>query len=101
MCFHGFQVQIVSLDEETSDFVARSVFDHPYPTTKIMWIPDTVSMDFIYNKYSATLNIILFFVDTRCTYILLSQSPDRLCTYRVKSSCFCVLYCYMNILGWR
>ncbi len=38
-----FQVQIVSLDEETSDFMCRSTFDHPYPTTKIMWIPDNVS----------------------------------------------------------
>lgn len=34
------KVQIVSLDEESSDFVARSMFEHPYPTTKIMWIPD-------------------------------------------------------------
>jgi hypothetical protein len=31
----------VSLDEETSEFSAKSTFDHPYPTTKIMWIPDT------------------------------------------------------------
>ncbi len=37
----NFQVQIVSLDEETSEFAARSTFDHPYPTTKIMWIPDS------------------------------------------------------------
>lgn len=37
------KVQIVSLDEDTSDFSAKSTFDHPYPTTKIMWIPDSVS----------------------------------------------------------
>ena len=36
------QVQIVSLDEETSEFTSKGTFDHPYPTTKIMWIPDTV-----------------------------------------------------------
>ena len=36
------KVQIVMLDEEQSEFTARNVFDHPYPTTKIMWIPDTV-----------------------------------------------------------
>lgn len=35
------QVQIISLDEETSEFSAKSTFDHPYPTTKIMWIPDS------------------------------------------------------------
>ena len=34
------RVQIVALDEETSEFKAKSTFDHPYPTTKIMWIPD-------------------------------------------------------------
>ena len=37
------KVQIVMLDEDNSDFTARSTFEHPYPTTKIMWIPDTVS----------------------------------------------------------
>jgi WD repeat-containing protein 68 len=40
------KVQIVSLDEEKSEFVARSTFDHPYPTTKVMWIPDTVNQTF-------------------------------------------------------
>ena len=32
---------IFSLDEDTSEFTAKSTFDHPYPTTKIMWIPDS------------------------------------------------------------
>lgn len=35
------QVQIVGLEEDSSEFVCRNTFDHPYPTTKIMWIPDT------------------------------------------------------------
>ncbi|XP_075739059.1 DDB1 and CUL4 associated factor wap isoform X2 [Rhipicephalus microplus] len=35
------KVQLVSLDEDTSEFLAKSTFEHPYPTTKIMWIPDT------------------------------------------------------------
>lgn len=35
------QVQIVGLEEENSEFVCRNTFDHPYPTTKTMWIPDT------------------------------------------------------------
>ncbi|KAF5273897.1 hypothetical protein FQA39_LY01012 [Lamprigera yunnana] len=35
------KVQVVSLDEDTSEFSAKSTFDHPYPTTKIMWIPDS------------------------------------------------------------
>lgn len=35
------QVQLVGLEEESSEFVCRNTFDHPYPTTKIMWIPDT------------------------------------------------------------
>lgn len=37
------KVQIVQLDEDNSEFIVRSQFDHPYPTTKIMWIPDSVS----------------------------------------------------------
>jgi DDB1- and CUL4-associated factor 7 len=36
------KVQIVMLDEDSSDFTPRNAFDHPYPTTKIMWIPDHV-----------------------------------------------------------
>ena len=35
------QVQLVGLEEESSEFICRNTFDHPYPTTKIMWIPDT------------------------------------------------------------
>lgn len=34
----------MQLDEETSDFVCKATFDHPYPTTKIVWIPDVVSI---------------------------------------------------------
>ncbi|MGH0170659.1 UNVERIFIED_CONTAM: hypothetical protein FKN15_078086 [Acipenser sinensis] len=35
------KVQLVGLEEESSEFVCRNTFDHPYPTTKLMWIPDT------------------------------------------------------------
>eukprot|EP00794_Sanderia_malayensis_P006355 gene6355-7083_t len=35
------KVQIVQLNEESGDFVTRATFDHPYPTTKIIWIPDS------------------------------------------------------------
>lgn len=36
------KVQVISLDEDSAEFVPKSTFDHPYPTTKIMWIPDGV-----------------------------------------------------------
>lgn len=39
--FVMLQVQLVGLDEESSEFICRNTFDHPYPTTKLMWIPDT------------------------------------------------------------
>lgn len=35
---------MVGLEEESSEFICRNTFDHPYPTTKIMWIPDTKGM---------------------------------------------------------
>lgn len=43
MCWNVgvLQVQLVGLDEESSEFICRNTFDHPYPTTKLMWIPDT------------------------------------------------------------
>ncbi|EGT42537.1 hypothetical protein CAEBREN_30690 [Caenorhabditis brenneri] len=34
------KIHIVQLDEEAGELVHRSSFDHPYPATKIMWIPD-------------------------------------------------------------
>ena len=30
----------MQLDEDAGELVHRSTFDHPYPATKIMWIPD-------------------------------------------------------------
>ncbi|KAJ6225013.1 hypothetical protein RDWZM_003558 [Blomia tropicalis] len=33
------KVQIITLDEQNSEFASRATFDHPYPTTKIMWMP--------------------------------------------------------------
>ena len=35
---------MIQLDEDRGEFVLRSMFDHPYITTKIMWIPDKVCM---------------------------------------------------------
>ncbi|KRZ43563.1 DDB1- and CUL4-associated factor 7 [Trichinella pseudospiralis] len=34
------KVQIVQLDEDAGEFRHTAHFDHPYPATKIMWIPD-------------------------------------------------------------
>ncbi len=39
-----FQIEIIQLSEETKSFVRRQVFDHQYPPTKLMWIPDRVSL---------------------------------------------------------
>lgn len=33
-------VRIVQLDPDKQCFVETGEFDHPYPTTKIMWLPD-------------------------------------------------------------
>lgn len=38
------KVQIVSLDEESSEFKSQAILDHPYPATKIIWIPDSKSI---------------------------------------------------------
>uniref|UniRef100_A0A6U2BML3 Uncharacterized protein n=1 Tax=Hemiselmis andersenii TaxID=464988 RepID=A0A6U2BML3_HEMAN len=36
------KVQILQLNESTGQFTDTACFDHPYPTTKVMWIPDKV-----------------------------------------------------------
>lgn len=38
------KVQIVCLDEDRGEFVVQSTFAHHYPTSKIMWVPDTKCM---------------------------------------------------------
>ncbi|CAJ0939853.1 unnamed protein product, partial [Mesorhabditis belari] len=35
------KVSIVQLDESCSELMLRSTFDHPYPATKLLWIPDS------------------------------------------------------------
>ncbi|PAV81758.1 hypothetical protein WR25_17500 [Diploscapter pachys] len=35
------KIYIVQLDEEAGELVLRNSFDHPYPATKVAWIPDT------------------------------------------------------------
>jgi hypothetical protein len=37
------KISIVQLREEQGDFLHIGTFDHPYPSTKILWIPDPVS----------------------------------------------------------
>lgn len=34
------KVNIVRLNEESGEFEETTFFDHPYPATKLMWIPD-------------------------------------------------------------
>jgi len=34
------KVEVLQLNEETELFECKGTFDHPYPTTKIQWIPD-------------------------------------------------------------
>mmetsp|Transcript_24982 Transcript_24982/g.41155 ORF Transcript_24982/g.41155 Transcript_24982/m.41155 type:complete len:330 (+) Transcript_24982:222-1211(+) len=33
------KVEIVQLNEETEQFESKGTFDHPYPTTRIQWLP--------------------------------------------------------------
>ncbi|VDM19399.1 unnamed protein product [Wuchereria bancrofti] len=40
-CIQRIQlISIVKLDEDIGEFVDYGSFDHPYPATKVMWIPD-------------------------------------------------------------
>lgn len=39
------KVQIIQLDEERGEFVLKAAFEHPYPPTKIMWVPDQVELE--------------------------------------------------------
>lgn len=34
------QVEIIQLEESSGKFVSKLKFEHPYPTTKVAWVPD-------------------------------------------------------------
>jgi WD repeat-containing protein 68 len=34
------KIQIISLDEDSGEFIEKSTFNHGYPATKIIWMPD-------------------------------------------------------------
>lgn len=48
------KVQIVALDNEETEISLKSTFDHPFPPTKIMWIPDNVC-NFILKDFNIKL----------------------------------------------
>lgn len=37
---HSNRIEVVQLNRDTKRFELKSEFDHPYPPTKIMWVPD-------------------------------------------------------------
>ena len=41
----------MQLDEETGEFSVKGQFDHPYPTTRILWIPDSVCVLLVILSY--------------------------------------------------
>jgi hypothetical protein len=45
LIFVRVQVEIVQLNEETGRFTPKAMFEHPYPTTKIMWAPVKANLD--------------------------------------------------------
>ena len=50
------KVQIIQLDEERGEFVLMAAFEHPYPPTKIMWVPDKVRLIFLYQYCTHLFN---------------------------------------------
>lgn len=76
MCLAPAQVQLVGLEEESSEFVCRNTFDHPYPTTKIMWIPDTKG---VYPDLLATSGDYLRI--WRVKYLMLQDKSDEISVF--------------------
>jgi hypothetical protein len=70
------KVQIVSLDEDTSEFSAKSTFDHPYPTTKIMWIPDSVSTLHV-QVCLCNFFCLIFLLNYKCSILQVIHSDDK------------------------
>ena len=70
------KVQIVSLDEDTSEFSAKSTFDHPYPTTKIMWIPDSVS-NLCVQMCLRNFFCLIFLLNCKCNVLPVVCSHDE------------------------
>jgi hypothetical protein len=39
------RAQIVQVDDDRGEIVQRSVFDHAYPATRILWAPEPASRE--------------------------------------------------------
>jgi len=39
------KVHIIQLDDEKGEFAVTATFDHPYPTTKILWAPEAAAKE--------------------------------------------------------
>lgn len=69
--------------------MVKATFDHPYPTTKIIWIPDSVSrLNFYFDKWCPSLS----FLFDNCTE-LNTESGRYVAAHPVKiydrsSTCF-------------
>nr|CAD7396516.1 unnamed protein product [Timema poppensis] len=78
------KVQVVSLDEDTSEFSAKSTFDHPYPTTKIMWIPDSKG---VFPDLLATSGDYLHFCAPLTSFDWNEVDPNLIGTSSIDTTC--------------
>ena len=74
------KVQVVSLDEDTSEFTAKSTFDHPYPTTKIMWIPDSKVRG--QGVDSGSSSLLTMYTEWLQFFVTLAVRPHDECIFR-------------------
>ena len=74
------KVQVVSLDEDTSEFTAKSTFDHPYPTTKIMWIPDSKVRG--QGVDSGSSSLLTMYTEWLQFFVTLAVKPHDECIFR-------------------
>ena len=50
------KIEIVQLDIDTGVFTKKAMVEHPYPTTKIMWIPDRQGIHSLIHSCFAVCN---------------------------------------------
>ena len=79
------QVQIVQLNEDKGEFEHKLTFDHPYPTTKINWIPDLVGLLLACGEANVSLHMHMHVHVCKyvCTYFTQAfvNTYVRICTY--------------------
>ena len=81
------QVEIIQLNEDSGRFVSKAVFEHPYPTTKIMWAPHKAAAHLEHDLLATTGDYL------RLWRVAEDGVHQKALLNNVRAACVCFMLC--------